>query len=579
MQMEELHESPKVKVTKTKPGVASWMKTEAAVRAADLLAGAIAIALIFWWLQYSTDAICCGDYDGYYHTRWARLLWDNMRAGHFPPAFPWLPLTTLNPRNFVDHHLLYHIILIPFTWFRDLQTGAKISAILFGSLAVFSCYWLVVRYEIRYRLIWLIALLASSAPFLYRMNMTKAPPFAIIFLIIGTWLLFEKKHWPLLPLAFVFALTYDMFVLLIVAVVIWTAVIGWTEERFEWRPLAFVAGGSMLGLIINPYFPHNLYLFYEHARVKITAGGFATKVGQEWYPYDTHEFVINCYVALAAMLTGYIAFDFSDKRRAQRPLYFLILSTALLLMIARWKRFAEYFPPFAILFAAFTLENFWRGRAVFTQLPEFVMEDLQPFLDRQDTATAKAEKKQKQNWDLLKAGFFAVILGAALFANVYRTAKDIRESEPRDHYAKGTLYLRANVPAGERVFNTDWDDFPRLFYYDPTHVYITGLDPTYLLDKDAELSKLYDRITTGGEEDPGPLIRDRFGARWIFSDNTSDHDAFYDNALRSGWFDRVYEDADCSVLHIRDQKGEPPVEDKDKDKDSDKPDGDDDNSP
>ena len=104
---------------------------------------------------------------------------------------------------------------------------------------------------------------------------------------------------------------------------------------------------------------------------------------------------MNCYVALAAMLVGYIAFDFSDRKRAQRPLYFLILSTALLLMIARWKRFAEYFPPFAILFAAFTLENFWRGRAVFTQLPEFVMEDLQPFLDRQETATAKEEKKQQ----------------------------------------------------------------------------------------------------------------------------------------------------------------------------------------
>jgi len=553
------------------------MKSEAAVRAADLLAGAIAIALIFWWLQYSTDAICCGDYDGYYHTRWARLLWDNMRAGHFPPAFPWLPLTTLNPKAYVDHHLLYHIILIPFTWFRDMQTGAKISAILFASLAVFSCYWLVVRYEIRYRLIWLLALLACSAPFLYRMNMTKAPPFAIIFLVLGTYFLFEKKHWQLLPLAFVFALTYDMFVLLIVAVVIWTAVIGWTEERFEWRPLAFVAGGSLLGLIINPYFPHNLYLFYEHARVKIVAGNFATQVGQEWYPYDTHEFVINCYVALAAMLVGYISFDFSDRKRAQRPLYFLVLSTVLLLMIARWKRFAEYFPPFAILFAAFTLENFWRGRAVFTQLPEFVMEDLQPFLDRQDTAMAKEEKKQQKNWDMIKAGFFAVLLGGALFANVYRTSKDIRESEPRDHYAKGSLWMRANVPAGERIFNTDWDDFPRLFYYDPTHVYITGLDPTYLLDKDAELSKLFDRITTGGEEDPGPLIRDKFGTRWIFSDNSSDHDAFYDNALRSGWFDRVYEDADCSVLHIRDQKGEPVGEDKKTD--DDKGDGDDDNSP
>src|SRR6185295_8574092 len=104
-------------------------------------------------------------------------------------------------------------------------------------------------YEIRYRLLWLLALLACSAPFLYRMNMTKAPPFAIIFLAIGTYFMFQKKYWLLLPLTFVFALTYDMFVLLIVAVVIWTMVIGWTEERFEWRPFAFVVGGSLLGLI------------------------------------------------------------------------------------------------------------------------------------------------------------------------------------------------------------------------------------------------------------------------------------------------------------------------------------------
>jgi len=103
-----------------------------------------------------------------------------------------------------------------------------------------------------------LALLACSAPFLYRMNMTKAPPFAIIFLAVGTYLLFERKHWQLLPLAFVFALTYDMFVLLILAAVIWTVVVAWTEERFEWRPLAWVILGSVLGLIVNPYFPHNL---------------------------------------------------------------------------------------------------------------------------------------------------------------------------------------------------------------------------------------------------------------------------------------------------------------------------------
>jgi len=575
--MEEIQESSDAAETKPKPRAANWIKSDSAVRATDLLAGAIAIAVVFWWLQYSTKAICCGDFDGYYHIKWARLLWDNLRAGHFPPAFPWLPLTTLNPHDYVDHHLLYHIILIPFTWFRDLQVGAKVAAILFASLAVFSCYWLVVRYEIRYRLIWLLALLACSAPFLYRMNMTKAPPFAIIFLCIGTYLLFERKHWQLLPLAFVFALTYDMFVLLLLAAVIWTIVIGWTEERFEWRPLVWVGLGSALGLIVNPYFPHNLYLFYEHARVKITANDFTTKVGQEWYPYDTREFMVNCYVALVAMLIGYLAFDGTDRKRSQRPLYFLILSTLLLLMTARWKRFAEYFPPFAILFVAFTLENFWRGRAVFTRLPEFVMEDLQPFLDRHETAATAKEIKSEETWKYLKVGFVAFALLLALGANVYRTAGDIHDSDPRDYYAKGAAWMRANIPPGEIVFNTDWDDFPRLFYYDPTHVYTSGLDPTYLLDKNADLSRLYDRITTGEEEDPGPLIRDRFGTRWIFSDNTKDHDSFYDNALRSGWFDKVYEDGDCSVLHIRDQKSAPPPEEKNNDKD--KSGGEEDNSP
>src|SRR5205814_8577353 len=90
--MEELQDSSVAAPEKSAPKAKAWLKSEAAVRTADLLAGGLAIALIFWWLQYSTDAICCGDYDGYYHIKWARLLWDNMRAGHFPPAFPWLPL-------------------------------------------------------------------------------------------------------------------------------------------------------------------------------------------------------------------------------------------------------------------------------------------------------------------------------------------------------------------------------------------------------------------------------------------------------------------------------------------------------
>lgn len=529
------------------------------MRAVQLCAGAIAIGLIFWQLQFSTQAICCGDFDGYYHIKWSRMLWESIRQRSFPPQFTWLPLTTLDAKNYVDHHLLFHIFQIPFTWFGDLRLGAKIASTIFASVAVFSCYWLLVRYRIRYSFVWLLALLACSAPFLYRLNMAKAPPFAIVYLVVGIHLLFSKKYWPLVPLGFIFALTYDMFVLLILAAIIWTAVIGWTERRFEWRPIAWVLAGTAAGLVINPYFPHNLHLFYEHLKIKITPSDFSTSVGKEWYPYDSWEFLGNSLVACVAMIVGYIAFDPSDRQRSHHSLFFLIFSTALMIMTARWKRIAEYWPPFAVMFSAFALQPWLRGsRSMLTRLSTDMLDELQPFLDRHEPATPTKQDELRDLWITIGVALVSVLLAVVLFFNISATMRDIASSEFHDHYKAGADWMHSNVGPGQVIFNTDWDDFPRLFYYDPSHSYVSGLDPTYLYDRDPALSKLYDRITLGEVEDPGPLIRDRFGSRYVFTDNS--HHDFLDNAQTSGWFDIVYEDKDCTILHIRDQKAEPQPE-------------------
>ena len=540
--------------------LSGFLQSEAAVRGLQLLTGVVAITLVFWPLQFSTRSICCGDFDGYYHIMWSRMLWEGFRAHHLP-QFIWLPLTTLNPRDYVDHHFLFHIFQIPSTWFGDLRLGAKISSLIFAVVAVFSCYWLLVRHRIRFVFVWLVALLACSTPFLYRLNMAKAPPFAIIYLIIGIYSLFHKKYWPLLPLSFIFTLTYDMFVLLFAAAFIWTVVIGWNERRVEWRPITWVLLGIVAAFVINTYFPHNLFLFYEHLKIKLTLGNFSTKVGGEWYPYDSWEFLGNSVVACVAMLVGYVAFDPDDRKRSHYPLFFLIFSTMLMGMTARWRRIAEYWPPFAIIFAAFSLQPWIEGaRSTFTRLPGDVLAELQPFLDRQEQTAPAGLSQQRELLQTIAAAVVAVILGVALFANLRVTAKDISHSERPDYYKAGMQWVRANVPAGDIVFNTDWDDFPRLFYFDPTHRYVSGLDPTYLYDRNPELSRLYDRITLGKEKDPGPFIRDRFGARYVFTDNSDDHTKFYAHAMDSGWFEVVYEDKDCTILHIRDQKVEKPAD-------------------
>jgi hypothetical protein len=530
----------------------SRLKSEPALSIIQFFIGVVAIGLIFWQLQISTSAICCGDFDGYYHVKWTRILWDSIKNHASVPPFPWLPLTTLNPQQYVDHHFLFHILLIPFTQSEDPRLGAKISSALFGGLAVASCYWLLIRYRIRYVLVWLVALLACSEPFLFRLNMAKAPPFTIIYLVIAIHLFFQKKHWPLFIVAFLFSETYDVFPLLILATLIWVAVVGWTERRLEWRPIMWVMLGVTAGLVINPYFPKNLDLIYEHARIKLTATDFDTKVGGEWYPYNSWEFLANSVVACVAMVVGYLALDPSERKRAHQSFFLATFATLLLVLMARWRRIAEYWPPFAVMFAAFSLQPWFEGgRSILGRLPSDIMEELKPFFDR-DTINTSEETTLQFTIKTFAVAVIAVVLGIALFFNLRAARKDIGQSEPHSYYKRGAGWLYQHVPAGHVIFNADWDDFPRLFYYDSNHYYISGLDPSYLYDKSPELSELYERITLGKEEDPGPLIRDRFGATYVFSDNG--HHDFLSNARESGWFDIVYEDEECMIFRIRDEK-------------------------
>ena len=134
----------------TSSGTLSRFNSPQVIRSIEFVAGAVIVIWIFRKLQFSTSAICCGDFDGYYHIEWTRTLWHSVKSGHFPPQFPWLPLTTLNSKDYVDHHLLFHIFQIPFAASGDPRLGAKIASMIFGSMAVLSCYWLLLRYRVRY---------------------------------------------------------------------------------------------------------------------------------------------------------------------------------------------------------------------------------------------------------------------------------------------------------------------------------------------------------------------------------------------------------------------------------------------
>ncbi|HEY6328672.1 MAG TPA: hypothetical protein VI756_05000 [Blastocatellia bacterium] len=488
-------------------------------KSVQIVAALILILAVMAKIEFGGPAIL--DNDGYYHIRWSKMLRES--APHLP-SFTWLPLTTLNASHYVDHHFLFHVFLMPFT-FGDLRIGAKLAAVLFSSLALTSLFFLLVAYRVPYRWLWLVPLVASSEPFLYRMSMTRAPSLSVVLLALGAYLIL-KRRWVWLGIAgYLFVLLYSLFPLLFAFAGIYSIAVYLADRRIDlWAPLA-AGSGILAGLIANPYFPKNLILFKEHLLDKLTSN-YSVDVGIEWYPYDTWVIVTGSAVAFILFLVALFFFEFKNSRQDIKPLFFLLISTMLLVLAFKSRRFIEYWPPFSVLGAAFTIA------------PRIAESRFLPIRRVRDGVIGA-----------LAAAAVTVVMIVALAFNVFEARKDVA-AEPSPYAYRGACeWLKTNTPEGSMVFNTDWDEFPELFYYDPHNKYIAGLDPTYLYDEDHDLWKTYADVTLGNVDDPGPVIRDRFGANYVFT--SSEQSDFKQAADDSGGFETVYSDQYATVMRVR----------------------------
>jgi hypothetical protein len=354
--------------------------------------------------------------------------------------------------------------------------------------------------------------------------MAKAPSVSVVLMVAGIYLLFEKRYVWLALLAFIYVWTYSMFVLAGVAAAIWMCVIGWSERRLEWRPVIWTALGIVAGFVINPYFPRNLSFFADNLRIA-AVDEFQVGGGLEWSPFGTWTFVHLNIVASVAMIIGYIAFNPFDRKNSQRALFFLILSTGLLVMTLYSLRWVEYWPPCATLFAAFSL---------------------QPIFDRPRGEHARPTS----NWRLAGVACVTLALIDALYFTVQGTARDIANDRSPEQYQLGMSWVRENVPPGEMIFNADWVDFPKLFYFDTRHRYVAGLGQTYLYYKDAELFSLYQQIRLGQKTNPAQLIRERFKSRYVFVDPRGVAGGLYQQLRNDGSVQQVFLDKYCAVLRF-----------------------------
>lgn len=134
----------------------------------------------------------------------------------------------------------------------------------------------------------------------------------------------------------------------------------------------------------------------------------------------------------------------------------------------------------------------------------------------------------------------------------YTTLVDGRDlvssAKPADRYADAAIWLHDNAPAGTHIFQTDWDDFTRLFFYNTNATYTAGLDPTFMELHDKELFDLWVDITRSKVDNPGPIIRDTFGSQYIFSD--LNHDAFMKKAEADPTIEELYRTDDAVIYMV-----------------------------
>jgi hypothetical protein len=144
------------------------------------------------------------------------------------------------------------------------------------------------------------------------------------------------------------------------------------------------------------------------------------------------------------------------------------------------------------------------------------------------------------------------LLALAVLLGMGRSIPSAREavdgSKPYGLYANAALWLEKNTPDGSRVFQTDWDDFPRLFFYNTHNTYLIGLDPTYLQLYDADLYSLWVDITQGDVKDPSQLIATTFGSRYIHTD--LNHKDFLQVAAEDPGLREVYRDDQAVLFEV-----------------------------
>ncbi len=500
-----------------------------------LLVFIVALSL-FTYLQFDATF---ADPDSFYHAKAAELLRDKGAI----TEFPWLSATTLK-YYYIDHHFLYHLLLIPFVSLFPPLVGLKIATILFAAIAIVIIFWFLNQLKVR-GAFWYTLFLLTINPFIFRLNLAKAQGLVLVFLFLGLYFLLNRYYLSLLFLTFLYVWLYGGWPLLLVFALVYLLV-NWfiSRRQASWLVikrvrkkinrqslylLISVVLGVLVGLFFSPYFIKNLYFYWQQSfKIALINYQNIIGVGGEWYPYQPSDLFLAATPLFLLLIFALVLFIINYQKQTINSWLFLIYTFLFLALTLKSRRNVEYFVPFALCFSAITLTIFLnsfekhlkqlRVSKIFILSPIIILLALSPLFYR-DLSLVKQSYQEGFSWT--------------------------KFSQPAE-------WLKNNTPKNSIVFHSDWDEFPLLFYHNDHNYYLVGLDPTFMYEYDKDLYRRWVDITTGKQkENLYSIIRNLFGADYVFVDFNQNSD-FDQNLANNFYFEKVFENQEAKIYHLVD---------------------------
>jgi hypothetical protein len=441
------------------------------------------------WIQFSIPTLFGAD--GYLHIRMAEFLRD--LGPHY--NFHWARYSTF-ATNFADKDFLYHVVLIPFTYFHDIFFGMKVSAALFAVILYLVFWWTLARHcPVRPLIPVFLVIFLLSAPFLTGISQARNMIMVLGLSLFFTHFLIHKNYSGLFLTTVTYTLSHVSSPYLLLFAFFGEGIRYINEKEFDWRAIGAVALGLAAGFLTHPNFPNNVLVFYLNGiLVPVFALKWGLELGAEFFPINTRDYALGYpFILIGAIFIMALSGLQVKKLRTQTQIWMAIAGFFFVFSFFSQRYLLHAYPVLLVAVASY-VSDWWQSKERCVWL--------------------------RKNKIALRLTIVAI---AVLFGMAgYHTYKELNErilSEKiyNQHYETVGRWMEKTVPPGEVIFHANWSDSQFFIGLNPKDDYFVTLDPIYMYYWNPRLYNVYRDIAFGRHPDPYLALSKIFKVRYGYA--------------------------------------------------------------